>query len=559
MSICANPQSLHVLIAAALLAILPCAQAPAQGIPASQPASLSVRVPVPSAAAQASAQKAVRDTFGDAAQVAPDKRVDLAKQLLAQGRDIGNDAASRYVLLKQTIELATRARDAAIAMDAASEMATHFVVDGEQLKLDTLRECFAPSMAPEQAAAVANQCIRLNESAMKSDRSDVADRALILAESADHIARQPELTALVATHRRDMNRQKSAAASAEAAERRLKNNPDDPGADFARGFYLAVVKEDWNAGLPLLAKGENVPFKAAALRDLANPSKPDAMVTAGDGWWDLSQNETGAIQSSLRKRAAFWYLPLDKLASFTGLGRTRLEKRLAELAAATAPSGAAVVPTPTGPSLLSPRSRKVALFIGNEKEEPIFRDVSGGDMEVIKRADRVAKLQDPLLWSSNGIIVWGVGSFQELPVPDLTPAVLENMRQFVGAGGDLVLFEQSEHDKTGIISNLFGVKSKGGPFAGTQILIRDLLQRAVTAGYTPSKLATIQFANGYELPRGSLTLTRDGKGRIATTAVVPFGRGHLILVGTNLSPEDLKLDEVLFQYLYGTVPSDTAK
>jgi hypothetical protein len=217
------------------------------------------------------------------------------------------------------------------------------------------------------------------------------------------------------------------------------------------------------------------------------------------------------------------------------------------------------LPTLVGPSLLSPRNRKVALFMGNEKEEPIFRDISGGDMETIKHADRVAKLQDPRLWSSNGIIVWGVGSFQELPVPDLTPAVLENMRQFVGTGGDLVLFEQSEHDKTGIISNLFGVKTKGGPFTGTQVLIRDLLQRAVAAGYTPSKLAAIQFANGYELPRGSLTLTRDGKGRIATTAVVPFGPGHLILVGTNLSPEDLKLDEVLFQYLYGTVPSDAAK
>lgn len=476
--------------------------------------------------------------------------------MLAQGRDAGNDAATRYVLLKQTIELATRGRDAVLATDAVSELATHFAVDGDQLELDTLRECFAPSMPPEQASAVVNQCIGLSESAMKVDRYDVADRALILAESAEHLANQPALMPLIATHHRDMNRQKSAAASALAAEHRLKNNPNDPDANFARGFYLAIMKGDWTAGLPLLAKGANPGFKAAATRDLANPQKTDGMLAAGDGWWDLSQNETGAVGSSLRQRAALWYSQLIKISSFTGLGRTRVDKRLAELASSDAPSGEIGAPSPIGSHLLSPMKRSVALFEAHKEEERIFHAICGNRVDVIRQSESVSKLQDSRLWSNCGIIVWGANRLRDLPAPAITPAFKMHLRGFVGNGGDLILFEQAGQGNMDIISDLFGVKTKGGPFPGVQFAVRDLQQRVTAVGYTPEKLAEVRFYNSYEPPRGSMVLLHDGDAKVITAVVTPFGKGHVVLIGTDLEPADLKLDEVLFEFLYGGTPQD---
>src|SRR6185503_725454 len=117
-------------------------------------------------------------------------------------------------------------------------------------------------------------------------------------------------------------------AAVAAAEKILASNPEDPAANAVVGLFTCVILGDWEKGLPLVTKGPDGPFKAAAQKDLAAPSDAAAQVAVGDAWWDLQEKETGAAKSGLRKRAADWY---GKAApGLTGLTKIRVEKRIVE-------------------------------------------------------------------------------------------------------------------------------------------------------------------------------------------------------------------------------------
>src|SRR6185436_5430207 len=68
------------------------------------------------------------------------------------------------------------------------------------------------------------------------------------------------------------------------------DNPATGDADAA-GRYLCFIRNDWAAGLKLLAEAGKAPLKDLAAKDLSNPEAPETQVEVGDGWWQLAQAE----------------------------------------------------------------------------------------------------------------------------------------------------------------------------------------------------------------------------------------------------------------------------
>jgi len=62
----------------------------------------------------------------------------------------------------------------------------------------------------------------------------------------------------------------------------LKEKPDDADANLTAGKYYCLQKGNWDAGLPLLAKGSDAILKEQAVRDQAGPKEAEAQLGVGD-------------------------------------------------------------------------------------------------------------------------------------------------------------------------------------------------------------------------------------------------------------------------------------
>ena len=81
-------------------------------VPQVAPAAVPTRMPVPAGAALAEAEKRIREVFAsDYANTTPLGLVTLSRTLLGESHNMGDDAASLYVLLSQSRDLACAGGD----------------------------------------------------------------------------------------------------------------------------------------------------------------------------------------------------------------------------------------------------------------------------------------------------------------------------------------------------------------------------------------------------------------------------------------------------------------
>ncbi len=196
-------------------------------------------------------------------------------------------------------------------------------------KSDALKGAKKHLKAREDAAALALGQLRLAEEALAADDYKTATQA---AKDSQSIGRQAG-DATVAEQAGAL--QKEIAASKTVYDRFLKaqqtlaSSPQDPAANSEAGRYLCLVKDRWEDGLPLLAKGSDEPLKKLAEQELAAPSTPDAQAALGDAWGAAGQKERNdAAKSRCYGRALTWYD--TALPGLRGAEKSRVEKKVDE-------------------------------------------------------------------------------------------------------------------------------------------------------------------------------------------------------------------------------------
>src|SRR5262249_27364804 len=107
----------------------------------------------------------------------------------------------------------------------------------------------------------------------------------ILARLPEPTGLPPDLSARLAAIR-----QRTTAAMAERkavgrALEVLKNAPEDQKANQTLGLFLCQARQDWNNGLPHLAKGADQRLIEAAKLDLSNPTEPKTQHRLGEMWY----------------------------------------------------------------------------------------------------------------------------------------------------------------------------------------------------------------------------------------------------------------------------------
>jgi hypothetical protein len=297
----------------------------------------AARSPVPDAADQKRAEKIVRDFFkSDYQSRDAATRSALADKLLKEAAAT-QDGASVYVLLREARDVAADAGNVATAMEAVALMAAKFDVKSEDLKAAALAAARKKASTPEALARVAEALLQLAEEQAAKGDFDGALRGARDAEASARSARDAAGTQKAAALVKDIPDLKRLHEQFAKAEIALSANPADPDACLACGRTLCLVRGDWTAGLPLLAKGSNEALAAAAMKDIAAPEETDRQAEVADLWMDLAEKERSAFEKRrMQARARVWY---EKAApSATGIVRIRIDKRLADIEAAAGPS-----------------------------------------------------------------------------------------------------------------------------------------------------------------------------------------------------------------------------
>jgi len=126
---------------------------------------------------------------------------------------------------------------------------------------------------------------------------------------------------------------------------KLAQAPTDQQTNLELGRLLCFTAQNWQEGLPHLAKGSDAPLAAVASAEMKAGDRPDGKVALGlaDSWYDWSQNEKGSIRAAAENRALDHYLAAS--GQVAGLDGVRIAKRIAELEKNTGFKG---VSTPLG-------------------------------------------------------------------------------------------------------------------------------------------------------------------------------------------------------------------
>lgn len=283
----------------------------------------------PAAKDQEDARKRVREIFKDdyAKKLPADVRA-FAQKLLKQGQENKGDIPLTFVLLREAREKAVDALDPSLALEAVEVAARTFAISAIEQKGEALDRIQRRTTALEALDALLSAYLAVVAEAVSADRYE---EALKLFPGAEAVAARvdPLWAVELKARKRDVDAVGREYKLVKKHVDALKVNADDVEANLAVGKFLCFVRNDFKAGIPLLAKGSDKTLQVLAEAELGQLSDAVSFADIGDRWYELAKGYSGGkFEKRFHDRAFFWY---DRAwPKMTGLARVEFEKRLTE-------------------------------------------------------------------------------------------------------------------------------------------------------------------------------------------------------------------------------------
>ena len=245
-------------------------------------------------------------------------------------REVGEDHAAAYELLRISRDLSAQNGDLPEAMKSVAQMEQRFEINAPQMRLETLVLFQKSPDAQVKSLELATQAKQLVVLAIQDDAYDVALEALAISKGAAN----GEVT------RRCSRQSARRSPGWKPPERPMmmwsKRNPGClpiraiPHANQIVGIYACLVKGRWESGLPQLAKATDLQLRFLAKLDLASAKSPQELVDLAHQYWDLAEKKPDLEERGLKLRAAYWYAQATSQLP-NGLEKIKARKRLAEV------------------------------------------------------------------------------------------------------------------------------------------------------------------------------------------------------------------------------------
>lgn len=287
------------------------------------------RAAVPPEAEQQRLAEQVAGTYKVSSLASPEEKLRVARDMLDAAQHSQEPPATRYVLLRSAAELAQAADDVELMLKAADAAGAKFEIDPLNAKAKLLTGFAENATRAETIEACVGAIEQFAREAIAADRVDLARQ---LAEAAYRMCERSQGKAYrkrAYDRRNELQKLAELWARVQAAQKTLETTPNDAAAHLQLGRWLALVKGDWQTGLPHLAKSGDAVLSKLAEKEAAAPTQPQAQVALADAWWDAAQSATPEYKPALLLRAGHWY----KLAepALPALSRSKVEKRLQEI------------------------------------------------------------------------------------------------------------------------------------------------------------------------------------------------------------------------------------
>jgi hypothetical protein len=271
-------------------------------------ATMPTTQPVPSEAAQAKAEKLIREIYlTDYRQTEPSKRQTLAARLLQQGREAQSDGATRFVLLRESRDIAASVGDAVGAVDAIEMLHCDFGVDPTPMSITALTTSLGVARSPQSLTAIIQVSLTAADHAISEDDYAGVSRLTALAAAAAARVRDEELTQQVRDHTQEVQRMAEQYDRVKAARDLLRTSGRNAECNLIVGRYLCFIKGDFANGLPLLVAGSDAALREAASAELAPPTSDSGMLKLANQWWDIAETQSGLAKANLRQHAGAYF------------------------------------------------------------------------------------------------------------------------------------------------------------------------------------------------------------------------------------------------------------
>lgn len=290
------------------------------------------KFPVPSEAELSAARAALKDLYADdyqKAQTAQDRQR-LAQKLTASSREVGEDRAAAYELLRIARDLSAQNGDLSEALKSVTELEQRFEIDAPKMRLEVLQQFQKSPAAQVQHQVLAEEARQLVILATQNDEYEVALEALAVGKGAARRGGDTAMLAAVAKTQAWLEAAKKFYDDVSKAESRLMANPSDPQANQIVGIYNCLVKGRWESGLPQLAKATDLQLRFLAKLDLSSSKSAQEIVDLANQYWDLAEQKPDLEERGLKLRAAYWYAQATSELP-DGLDKVKARKRLAEI------------------------------------------------------------------------------------------------------------------------------------------------------------------------------------------------------------------------------------
>lgn len=285
------------------------------------------RLPLPDAATRKEHEKSVDEVFGKqiaAANTAAAKLAVAEEILRIAGEE--NDANQRYVMLNRVRTLSCAAGDPRLALRAVNELVQTYRIERGRAELATLQSLSNSITSPNQQLMLADSASSMLEEAVARDELESAAAmgklAFAAARKSGNTAVQQRLSVRV----KELQSMVLAAEKLQPFREQLNKNPEDAEANLALGRYYCFLRNDWDTGLPMLAKAGESAIQAAAARELSKTKEDKDLIALADQWWSLSEQEDDTTRRIIQDHARLWYR--KALPGLSGLVKARAEKRL---------------------------------------------------------------------------------------------------------------------------------------------------------------------------------------------------------------------------------------
>jgi WD40 repeat protein len=295
------------------------------------------KLPAPSKEEQEKAAKTVKELFEkdlDKAKGNSTALKELAAVILKEGRatNAEGDAPLRFAAFVLARDVASEAGDHTLALEAIAELAQGFKVDTSAMKAEALAAAAKTAEGKEANTSLAEAALQMVEEALENDNYKAALGLLATAQTAAINAKSLALASRVKKINDEVKATQKEFDRVKPFLEKLQSSPDNKEANLEAGKYYALLKGNFEKGLPLLIKGGDEALKSLAEKDLAKPKLTKKRIELADAWNTLGDKDKGPFRKNLLRRALYWYTEALTDPDVTGLSRVRMERRVEEIA-----------------------------------------------------------------------------------------------------------------------------------------------------------------------------------------------------------------------------------